>query len=201
MGETALWLLAAFALIFVINLVPAFMPSSWMVMAFFYLQFDVPLLPLTIIGAVVSGFGRFFLARGSTWLKRTFMRGKARDLDELGEFLEERERWLAPTVAAYSLTPLPTNNLFVAAGLAEVSLFWVLIGFWTARMAADTLFVWTTDQAFDSVGDVFEGVYGDWLGIAVQLLSVTSIVLLYLLPWARWLRRLTAPRNSPEPGG
>lgn len=200
MGETILLLLAAFAVIFVINLVPAFMPSSWMVMSFFYIQYDLPLLPLTLIGALVSGCGRYCLARESTWLKRTFMRKQARDLDELGAFLETRKQWLTPTVAAYSLTPLPTNTLFVAAGLAEVNLFWVLIGFWSARMVADTFFVWTTDRVFNSLGDVFSGIYGNWLGIVIQLLSVTSIVLLYMLPWARWLRRWMAPQRTPEPG-
>jgi hypothetical protein len=199
-NETVLWLLAAYAVIFVINLVPAFMPSSWMVMSFFYIQYDLPLLPLTLIGAIVSGCGRYCLSKESTWVKRTFMRRQARDLDEMGAFLEERKRWLAPTVAAYSLTPLPTNTLFVAAGLAEVNLFWVLIGFWSARMVADTFFVWTTDQVFTSLGDVFSGLYGNWLGILVQLLSVTSILLLYMLPWARWLRRLMAPQGSPETG-
>jgi hypothetical protein len=198
MSEDALWILACFALVFAINLMPAFMPSSWMVMAFFYIQFDLPLLVLTIGGAIISGFGRFFLARGSTWVKRHFMRDKAADLDELGAFLEERRRWLAPTVAAYALTPLPTNNLFVAAGLAEVSLPWVLAGFWTARIVADTFFVWTTDRVFDGIGDVFEGAFGSWIAILFQLLSVTSIILLYKLPWAHWLRRFTRSRSTAE---
>lgn len=196
-----MWLLAAFAVILLINLMPAFMPSSWMVMAFFYIKFGPPLLALTLTGAVVAGCGRYFLAKGSRWLKRTFMRHRAHDLDELGAFLSERERWLTPTVAAYALTPLPTNNLFIAAGLAEVRLLPVLIGFWIARMGADTLFVWTTDRTFDDVQDVISGAYGDWTGITLQIAGVTSVVLLYLLPWARWLRRWTRPRRTSDADG
>lgn len=196
MERDLLWLLAAFAFIFAINLVPAFMPSSWMVMAFFYIQFDLPLLPLTLIGALVSGLGRLVLARGSTFVKRRFMRSRAEELDELGAFLEQRHRWLAPTAFLYALTPLPTNTLFVAAGLAEVRLVWVLAGFWSARMIADTFFVWTTDRVFSSIGDVFEGAFGSWLAVALQSMSVVSIVLLYRLPWARWLRRWTRPNEA-----
>jgi hypothetical protein len=199
-SEDVLWLAAAFALIFVINMVPAFMPSSWMVMAFFYIQFDLPLLVLTVGGAIVSGFGRLVLAKGSTFVKRRFMRSKAADLDELGMFLEERRGWLAPTVFAYALTPLPTNNLFVAAGLAEVRLSLVLIGFWAARIPADTFFVWTTDRVFENLGEVFEGAFGSWLAVGLQLLGVTSILLLYALPWAKWLRRWTRPRAAVNGG-
>jgi hypothetical protein len=187
--EAALWLLAAFALIFVINLVPALMPSSWMVMAFFYIQFDLPLLMLTIGGAIVSACGRLVLSRASAWTRRALPAASQRDLDELGAFLDERRHVLAPTAFLYALTPLPTNNLFVAAGLAGVSIAHVVAGFLAARMIADTVFVWTTERVFDDLQDVFEGAYGNWLGIAIQAASLTSIVLLYKLPWARWLRR------------
>jgi hypothetical protein len=190
--ETALLLLAAFALIFVINLVPAFMPASWMVMSFFYIQFDLPLLVLTFGGALVSGFGRLVLARASTFIKRRFMSRQADDLERLSEFLESRRQWLAPTVFAYALTPLPTNSLFVAAGLAEVRLALVLMGFWVARIPADTFFVWTTDRVFTSVRDVFAGAYGSWFAIVFQVTSVISIIALYRLPWARWLLRWTS---------
>ncbi len=163
-------------------------------MSFFYIEFDLPLLVLSIGGALMSGVGRLVLAHESTFAKRYFMRRQAQDLDDLGAFLEERRRWLAPATFAYALTPLPTNNLFVAAGLAEVRLSLVLIGFWAARIPADTFFVWTTDRVFTSVTDVFKGAFGSWLAIAFQLTSVTSIVLLYRLPWAHWLRRWTRPR-------
>jgi hypothetical protein len=195
--DTFLLLLAAFVLIFVINLVPAFMPASWMVMSFVYIQFDLPLLPLTIGGAFVSGLGRMALARESTFVKKRFMQSQAEDLDNLGAFLEERRGWLAPTVFAYALTPLPTNSLFVASGLAEVRLLLVLFGFWAARIPADTLFVWSTDRVFTNIGDVFEGAFSSWLAIALQLASVTSIILLYRLPWARWLRRWTGSGTQP----
>jgi hypothetical protein len=182
----------------VINMMPAFMPSSWMVMAFFYIQFDLPLLPLTLGGAFVSGLGRIVLAKSNTIFKRRFMRGQEEDLDELGTYLNERGRQVSVFVFLYSLTPLPTNNLWVAAGLAEVNLVYVLAGFWTARAVADTFFVWTTDRVFNSLEDVFTGAWGSWPAIALQLLSVTSILLLYKVPWAQWLRRWMRRRAGPQ---
>jgi hypothetical protein len=37
---------------------------------------------------------------------------------------------------------------------------------------------------------VFETSFGGPLAIGLQVLSLMSVVLLYQLPWARWLRRL-----------
>ena len=124
------------------------------------------------------------------------MSDKASDLDELGQFLEEHRKFLAPTVAAYALTPLPTNNLFIAAGMVEVNVAWVLAGFWVARIFADTLWVWTTNAAFENLGELFESAVTGPAAFALQLAGVVSIFLLYRLPWARWLRNVTSDSNA-----
>lgn len=201
MSEAVLWIGVALALALVVNLVPAFMPSTWMILAFFYITFDLPLLPLTIGGAVVSGFGRFLLAKGSDLIARRFMPGKQADLQELGLFLESRGHWLSPAVFLYALTPLPTNNLFVAAGMVRVNLAWVLAGFWTSRIIADTFWVWTASQAFGDFDEIMSRALGNPLALAIQLAGVASIVLLYVLPWARWLNRLTRRPAAPVTDG
>lgn len=196
MLETVLWLLAAFALVFLINLMPAFMPSSWMVLAFFYIKFDLPLLILTIGGAIVSGFGRLALAKGSAEFRRRFMHGKEQDLRRLGTFLDDHRRYVAPATFAYTLTPFPTNNLFIAAGMAGVNLRWVLAGFWAGRILADTFWVWTTHRVFNSLSDVLSRGVSGRVAIGLQIASLGSVFLLYQLPWGRWLRRF-ADRHGP----
>jgi hypothetical protein len=203
MTETVLWLLAAFALVFAINLVPAFMPSSWMVLAFFYIKFDLPLLVLTIGGAIVSGLGRLALAKGSAAFRRRYMRAREADLTRLGTFLDEHRNYVAPATFLYVLTPFPTNNLFIAAGMVGVNLAWVLTGFWAGRILADTFWVWTTHRVFNSIGEVFGTTVSGRVAIALQLGSLTSLVLLYRLPWGRWLRRVIDGRGhaSVDAGG
>ncbi len=191
MAETLLWLAAALALAFLVNLVPAFMPSTWMVLAFFYIRYDLPLLPLTVGGALVSGLGRLALAKGSAAFRRRFMPGDDPDVNALAGFLDAHRTVAAPATFLYTLTPLPTNNLFIAAGMVGVNMAWVMAGFWTGRILADTFWVWTTDRAFHSLGALFEGPFGRPTAIALQALSLLSVFLLYRLPWARWLRGVT----------
>ena len=192
MVEAALWICAALALSFIINLVPAFMPSTWMVLAFFYIKFDLPLLLLTIPGAIVSGLGRLLLAKGSAYFKRRFLKGEAKNLEELGSFLEERRNYVGVATFVYTLTPFPTNSLFIAAGITEVSMARVLIGFVCARILANTFWVWTTHQVFDSLGELFGATFGNWIAIVLQVASVSSVVLLFMVPWGRWLRRFAS---------
>src|SRR5215216_1294065 len=183
-----IWFSVCIAVVFLINLAPAFMPSSWMVMAFFYIHFDLPLIPLAVTGAIVSGCGRFFLAKGSDLLTRSLFKKKKEDLRELGGLLEEKPKLLPAIVFGYALTPLPTNNLFVAAGMVGVSVSRVLLGFWAARIPADLFWMWTTNATFASLEDVFEK-GGNWLAIVLQVGALSSIALLYVMPWGKWLTK------------
>jgi hypothetical protein len=186
--ETIGLLAAAYALVFLINVVPAFMPSTWMLLAFFRIRYGLPLLALGIGGALISACGRFALAKGSGIFSRRFARGKASDLRELGAFLNDHRRHTGVAVFAYTLTPLPSNNLFIAAGMVGVELLWVLAGFLGGRLIIDNVLVWTTDRAFAHFGNIFAGTFQSWQAVLLQMLSLLSIVVLYRLPWARWLR-------------
>jgi len=181
------WFLIAMVVVFLINLSPGFMPSTWMVLAFFYIKFGLPLIPLALCGAIVSGFGRYFLARGSGWVTRTFFKRKEEELRTLGEYLEHKKGLVSGFVFAYSLLPLPTNNLFLAAGMTRINMAWVLAGFWLARLPADLLWIWTTNATFSNMQEVF-GKSANLLAIVLQAGALLSVALLYFLPWGKWLK-------------
>jgi hypothetical protein len=202
MTEPPTLIAIACVIAFAINLVPAFMPSTWMVLAFFYLRFDLPLFPLTVSGAVASGAGRYFLARGSGALKHRFFQRRASDIDALGDVLARHRNYVVVIVFLYALLlPLPTNTLFVAAGLAGVPLLWMVAGFWAARMIADTFWVWTASAAFDTLGDLFAGAVTSWPAALLQAAGIGLIVVFYRLPWGKWLERYTGRAAKAVAGG
>src|SRR5262245_5244445 len=96
-----LWLPVALGIVFVINIVPVFMPSTWAILAFFYIKFDIPLLLLTIPGAIVSGCGRYVLYRATDWSRDRFLNKKEGDLQTLGNFLNQHRKALSLTVFLY----------------------------------------------------------------------------------------------------
>lgn len=50
------------AVVVLINMVPAFMPPTWAVLAFLGVRYPLLLLPLTVGGAFAAGLGRTVLA-------------------------------------------------------------------------------------------------------------------------------------------
>jgi hypothetical protein len=189
-------LLAIYAIAFGINLVPAFMPSTWMVLAFFRIRYDLPILPLTLGGALFSGLGRIVLARGATVFTRRVLR-RDDELEDVKTYLDERRNYVGLATFAYCLMPLPTNTLFVAAGMIGVSMARVMLGFWAGRALADTFYVWSSDRAFDSLGNIFEAYYSDWLVVVLQALSLAGALALLLVPWPRWVfRRIVRRRRE-----
>ena len=186
--DPALWFFAALALVFLINLSPGFMPSTWMVLAFFYIRFDLPLVPLAVSGALVSGLGRYCLAKGSAFVTHTFFKKKEEELRTLGEYLERKRGLVAGFVFLYSWLPLPTNNLFLAAGMTRINLAYVLAGFYASRIPADLFWIWTTNATFRNLEEVF-GKSGSSWAIVLQAGALLSVIALYFLPWGKWLKR------------
>ncbi len=202
MIETALALAAIYLFIFVMNLMPALMPATWMVLAFFHIRFELPLLPLTVGGAIASGFGRLLLAKGSGLARRRFMKRHHADLAELGSILERRRGSVGVFVFLYALLlPLPNSHLFIAGGLLQLSILRMLIGFWAGRIIADTFWVWTADRAFASLDDLFGNAFGSAWGVALQVLALASLLSLLIVPWARWSMALVRRWASRSPGG
>jgi len=117
---------------------------------------------------------------------RTLFKKKEKDLRELGSLFGQRRNLLPGIVFVYALTPLPTNNLFIAAGMVKTDLRRVLAGFWAARIPADLFWVWTSNVTVSSFKGLLEKGFGP-VGIALQCLGIASVLLLYVLPWSKWL--------------
>jgi len=133
----------AWATAFLINLVPAFMPPTWAVLAVFHITSDVPLLPLTIGGAAASAGGRYLLALGTRQLDQFLPDGDRRNAEALGGFLCRHSRWSVVIVFLGCLGPLPSNALFIACGLGRVRLSPIVVAFFLSRAIADSLWVWS----------------------------------------------------------
>jgi len=197
-------LLLAWGMVFVINLVPAFMPPTWSILAFFLIHFDLPLLPLALGGAVAATAGRLVLALGARWLGPRFLPADTlRNLDDLGTFLRNRRRWVGPAVLLYSFGPIPSNQLFMAAGLARLDLRVVGGSFFVGRVVSYTFFAGAADKAVDSLGDAFAHAVTSPQMLLLELLSLGILVAIAKLPWGRLLsvhppgsRAGTAPRPA-----
>jgi membrane protein YqaA with SNARE-associated domain len=186
------WVLAV-----ALNAVPAFMPPTWSVLAYFHLYHGLPVLPLAFVGALGATTGRAILALGSRAFGNRVVPASWRaNVEALVDTLQSRPTLALPSLALFALGPVPSNHLFVAAGLARAPLPPILAVFGTARFVSYVLWVNAANLADRSLREVFGPRLGGWGAVALQLAGFALIVLLMRIDWRRRLRgRLSA---TPE---
>jgi hypothetical protein len=180
-------LLLCWGLVFVMNIVPAFMPPTWSVLAYFRIEHGLPLLALTIGGAAMSALGRVQLARLSGHLQRFLPAKDQANAKSLGAYITAHPNWRDGITFAYSLGPLPSNQLFIAAGIAKIPLRRIATVFFVSRAIGDTFWVWTAGNVAHNLGDIFSGGVTNWRSVLIQIASLLMILVLFHLPWAKWL--------------
>ncbi len=190
MTDVMLGLLAAYAVVFLINLVPAFMPPTWSILAYFVIRFELPLLPLAIGGAVAASSGRYVLAIVSRrWGRRLLSPAQQTKLSVLGVWLETRARWTAPlAVLIYSFGPIPSNQLFMAAGLTATRLTPIVAAFLAGRLISYTVWVNLANVVTHRFEDLFTARLQRGGALALELLALGALVLFTRIDWPRVLQ-------------
>ena len=182
--------------VFIVNVMPAFGPPTWIVLAFLKIRYDVPSVPLVVVGAMSSAAGRYALARAARALRRHLPRERRDNLELLGRRLESEPATAAGMLGVFLVSPLPSAQLFIAAGLADVRLGRLTAVFFLGRLFTYSLYVAGTVVAVDQFGDVLtHGLYSP-AGIAVQVLMLAGLVLLVRIDWAAVLSRIDRRRRA-----
>lgn len=188
--------------VFAVNLVPAFAPPTWTVLVFFLLRYDIPEPVLVVGGAAAAACGRFVLATLSRRFGRLLPARKHADLMAVGERLERPRSRLA-LLAIFVVSPLPSAQLFVAAGLTpNLRLPPLTVAFFCGRLASYSIYVGGASVAQRSLeGLLDEGISSPW-AIALQLGMLALLVAFVLVPWARILGVEQEDQTPParEPG-
>jgi uncharacterized membrane protein YdjX (TVP38/TMEM64 family) len=185
--DTLLTLGLAWVVSLILNLAPAFMPPTWAVLAVFKVTRGLPLLPLTIGGAAASAAGRVGLALLSQKLGAHLPASDRRNAEAIGAFIRNHGHWSAVIVFLGCLGPLPSNAIFIAAGLGRISLRPVVIAFFLSRAVADTFWVMAAGRVSQSAQGLFREQITSWPAIALQVGALFLVVGALRLPWARWL--------------
>ena len=138
-----------FALVFALNVIPAFAPPTWMALA--WVGFSHPLgnpFLVALIGALAATSGRLVLAKLSRVLiRQRFMSNAMRDnIDVIKDGLERHRSLTFSAFLLYAFGPFPSNYLFIAYGLTSLPLWLVAIPFFIGRCASYSFFVYTASE-------------------------------------------------------
>lgn len=168
----------AMAVVFAVNLLPAFGPPTWSVLVFFSLDFDLPAVPLVLGGALAAATGRFVLANGARRLRPRFSAARIERLDRVQASLSaDRKRSLAG-LGLFALSPVPSGQLFVGAGLMTVPLLPLTAAFFGGRLISYSIYVGAANLAAKSLGTVALDALTSPLGMALQVVMLIALAVL-----------------------
>jgi len=182
----------ALAVVFAVNLLPAFGPPTWAVLVFFSLDFNLPAVPLVLGGALAAASGRYVLASGARRLRPRLSAARLERLDRAQAALSADRRRTAAGLGLFALSPVPSGQLFTAAGLMTVPLLPLTAAFFAGRLVSYSIYVGAASIAEKNLGDVVLDALTSPLGMALQLAML--IALAVLLGGIKPERHLAPPR-------
>lgn len=168
----------ALAVVFAVNLLPAFGPPTWAVLVFFSLDFDLPAVPLVLGGALAAASGRYVLATGARKLRPRLSAARLQRLDRAQAALSADRRRTAAGLGLFALSPVPSGQLFTAAGLMTVPLLPLTAAFFAGRLVSYSIYVSVASIAEKNLGDVVLNALTSPLGMALQVAMLVALAVL-----------------------
>jgi len=151
-------------------------------------------LPLAAAGALAAGVGRTLLALGARAAGPRVLPARWRDnIAALSRELQERPTLGAGALALFALGPVPSNQLFLAAGIARTPLPPLLAVFVAARFVSYVIWISAAEKVASRLEDTLSPRVGDSAAVAAQLLGLALLIGIMQVDWAALFRRL-APR-------
>lgn len=176
-------------IIFFMNVFPAFMPPTWTVLAYVYIRFHLFFIPTIVIGAICATLGRIVLYYwAKNYLHVFFSSVSKKNLLIAGEYFNKRKRVTVPLLIAYAFIPIPSNQIYIAAGLAGLDIKLMAASFFVGRLISYSFWVGATNIGQESLNGIFLHQFSKTDAI---LLDIGGFVLLYILssiPWQDFFR-------------
>jgi hypothetical protein len=191
------YVLAA-AVVFGVNLLPAFGPPTWAVLVFFRLNSDLAVVPLVILGAIAAAAGRLLLAAAFSRLRGHISARQTANLAAAGKVLTRDRKRSVAGLALFAVSPLPSAQLFEAAGLIGVALVPLTAAFFVGRLVSYSVYVGGASAAADtSAGHLVSSSFTSPSGIAIQLLLLAGLAGLTRVDWIKLHARHEKRREPP----
>lgn len=176
--------------VFGLNIIPVFAPPTWMVLAFYFLKFHLNVIPVILIGATAAVLGRtvlYFLAKSE--FKLLLPLKSRENLSDLGKYIQSREHLTLSMIAVYAFFPLPSNQTFIAAGLADISIKLIAFSFFVGRLISYSFWITASHKIIDSLEGMFERHYANTANIIVQIIGFLVIYFISTIHWKSFLKK------------
>jgi membrane protein YqaA with SNARE-associated domain len=181
--------LALLAIVFGINLLPAFGPPTWAVLVFARLHWHLNPVALVLLGAIGAMSGRYLLARGARHFKGRMPARMRENLEDAHSLIERKRVGSIALFGVFVVSPLPSAQLFLAAGLLDLPLGLLTVAFFFGRLVSYSIYVSVATLADRQLGNVLARIFGSPWSIALQVVLLAAVCVLPFINWRRLLDR------------
>jgi uncharacterized membrane protein YdjX (TVP38/TMEM64 family) len=177
------------------NLMPAFAPPTWAALVLFSLNTELHPIVIVAVGAIFAGTGRYLLARATGLFRNRISKKSLSNLEAAQTLLTENTSRKLITIGMFVISPLPSAQLFEAAGLMGVRLLPLTIAFFSGRIVTYNFYVFgASELKAHGIGDLITKEFTSVWAILFQVVMIASVVLITRIDWKRFLP--TKPSSS-----
>jgi membrane protein YqaA with SNARE-associated domain len=164
---------------FLFDVVPFPFPPAFTIMVFLQIYFHLNIWMVIFIGVAGSIFGRYVLTLYIPFIAGSiFKPAKNEDVQYLGKILKEKGWKSQLVIIAYSLLPLPTTPLFVAAGMANLKPLYIIPAFFVGKFTSDTILVHLGKYGTENTEKMLQGAFSwqSFTSLAIGLLMISALL-------------------------
>jgi membrane protein YqaA with SNARE-associated domain len=181
-----IYLFFALAVILV-NLIPVFAPPTWTLIVFFLNYYNLNIFAVIIIAVFAATIGRFFLYNYVQKLSNIlFNEWEEKNLEYLGEKIGKTPKSNFIFTFLYSITPLSTSALFVAASIARVNRFILILGFFCGRLVSYSFLAFSSKLVVDSLSELSINPFS-WQAIVTTIIGLLLLLFFAFIDWRKLL--------------
>jgi uncharacterized membrane protein YdjX (TVP38/TMEM64 family) len=180
-------------IVFGVNLLPAFGPPTWSILVLFRLRSQLNPVALVAVGAVAAAFGRLILAEACRRLRGRLSKRRSDNLAAARKALGSSRRGSMAALALFAVSPIPSAQLFEAAGLMDVALLPLVAVFFAGRIVSYAVYVSGASAVKGtSFGNIASRSITSPVGIGLEILMLVALVALTHIDWAGVVARRQA---------
>lgn len=171
-----------------VDVVPIPLPPACTVMIFLLIEFHLAVWPVILIGVAGSIAGRYILTLYITSVSASiFKKEKNEEVQFLGEKLKSNGWKSQLFILLYSLLPIPTTPLFIAAGMGKIKPYFIILPFFIGKFISDATVVLMGAYAAENTADLLQSALS-WRSIAGLISGLLLIAAILFVDWRTLLR-------------
>ena len=175
--------------VFLCNLAPMMAPPTWSIIVYFLITHDLNPAASVVVSAISAGTGRYLLALGTRALRNYIPEKARKNLYDAGVVFDGNRNRRFGLLALFILSPLPSAQLFEAAGLMHMKLIRLTLAFFSGRIVTYSIYAsGAYSLKFTNLGHLLSDAFKSPLSWILQLFSIALIYFLSKIDWKRFIQ-------------